>query len=167
MGRLSEPRGAHGPMSASGSARARSVVFALLACTVSSPAWASYSEGFATLIFLYIGATVGAGAVVVSLALCFFGIFRNKSAFVTYAVLATTGTAFIVLIACFDTSGWSFLIAVSIALALLAVVLAPATMQYWLHRRRLRAEESLVRANAGRVHRGGRDGRSTSRRAAG
>lgn len=114
-------------------------VLAVLTCMMSSPAWASYSEGFATLIVLYVGVLIGAGAFVVSLVLCIFGIFRNRIAFVTYLSLATAGAAFVLLVACADTRGVPFLIAVSIALALWAIVIAPAAIQYGLHRRQRRA----------------------------
>lgn len=132
--------GGHGATGSSLPRRGIPVVLALSAMMASSPAWASYSEGFATLIVLYVGVLVGAGAFVVSLVLCVFGIFRNKIAFITYFALATAGALFIVLIACVDTHGVPFLIAMSVVLVLWTMVVAPPSTQYGLHRRRRRAE---------------------------
>lgn len=138
MRRQRDPREATDTGSGSRPTRAACALFALLAGAVSSPAWASYSDGFATLMLLYFGAMVGAVAVVVSLVLCCFGVFRHKKAFRAYVLLMSTGAGFIALIACFDRRGVAFLIAILLVLVLLSIVVAPASIQYGFHRRKMR-----------------------------
>jgi len=117
--------------------KARTALFAIL-LAASTPAWASYSEGFATFMLLYFWAQVSIGAVVVALVFCLFGFFKRTVVFAIYSALFSLGAAFVLLIAWFDTKGYALLFAISITLLLLAIVVTPGAVQYLFHRRKLR-----------------------------
>lgn len=104
----------------------------------SSPAWASYQSGFATLVYLFYAACFVAGAYPVMLLLCWFKLYRHGVATVVHSGLMGLGAGFLVSVAWVDTDGEGFGVAIGLTLMLFLVAVAPALIQYLYFRNKQR-----------------------------